>query len=125
MMYRVRRKRIKTKERIMVAGETFHIEELGIEPGPKLDRLIDRLTRLDQITEIETVEDKPAASVSNGKNDFEITNVTNVANVATKTEDSNDPADQLVRKGPWYFLPNGEKVKGKEKALEALATLSG
>jgi len=132
MMYRVKRKRIKTKERIMVAGETFRIEELGIKPGPKLDRLIDRLTRLDQITEIETIEDKPVVKNITVVNNIEAVEPPNSAVVLPETDNNVTGTlageltlEDLEHKGPWYYFPNGEKVRGKEKAIEALAALSG
>jgi len=125
MMYRVKRKRIKTKERIIVAGETFYQEELGIDPGPKLDRLIDRLTRLDQIVEIETAEENTtvvnnATVIKPAVVEDEMPKVSKDLMGEKTTELT---LEDLEHKGPWYYLPNGEKVKGREKALEALAAL--
>jgi len=127
-MYRVKRKRIKTKDRTMHAGDTFEVAELGLKPGPKLDRLLDRLTRLDMVIEVEGNKKAPASVVNVG---------TVVVDSGPEPTPENLPEEfqpqqkagltlgDLEHKGPWYYLPNGEKVKGKKAALEALVSLNG
>jgi len=136
-MYRVKRKRIKTSDRVMVAGDTFQVEELGIAPGPKLDRLLDRLTRLDMVIEIEGSENLTTVinnvTVVKGETSPEVSrDLTNTPPELIKAEEPVQTdnkkvwgLEDLENKGPWYYLPNGEKVKGKKAALEALVALNG
>ncbi|WP_017726763.1 hypothetical protein [Halalkalibacterium ligniniphilum] len=43
-----------------------------------------------------------------------------------KDQKTDDPPDELKELGSgWYELPNGEKVQGKDKAMEALAAIEG
>lgn len=104
-MYVVLRKHLKFQDTVLNVGDRFSKEDMyGVEPK-RLERLISKLLGLGRIEKL------PSGASSEA---------TNSKKSKPKIRSESDISEIKSIGGPWWLLPDGRKIMGKDKALNAL-----